>query len=122
MWILESGTEEVGDMTCREIAPDDATPSAAGWHSTNVKAKGEVISRTGISLNETALPIRPTATLHVLTDFELPLYSLHVTFSVLGLDGVTVTHELHELSGQDAVLVDKEPFWSLLTQFHLMLV
>lgn len=42
--------------------------------------------------------------LNVLTDFELPLYSLHVAVSVLSLDGVTVTHQLHKLLGQDGML------------------
>lgn len=45
-----------------------------------------------------------TIVLHVLTDFELPLYSLHVAVSVLSLDGVAVTHQLHKLLGQDGML------------------
>lgn len=48
--------------------------------------------------------------LHVLTDFELPLYPLHIAVSVLGLDGVTVTHQLHKLFGQDTVLERRKHF------------
>lgn len=40
----------------------------------------------------------------VLTDLKLPLDPLHISLSVLALDGVTVSHQLHKLSGQDTVL------------------
>lgn len=44
----------------------------------------------------------------LLTDFQLPLYSFHVSIPVLSLDGVTVAHELHKLLGQDRVLAKGE--------------
>lgn len=50
---------------------------------------------------------KPTVSPPVLTDFKLPLYSLHISVSVLGLDGVTVTHQLHKLSRQDIVLKER---------------
>lgn len=65
---------------------------------------GEVISTTWDLPWRRPQTTRHAAVLHVLTDFELPMYSLHVAVSVLGLDGVTVAHQLHKLLGQDAVL------------------
>lgn len=97
VWILESETEKGGDMwhRCHETTGDDATYSPARW------AGGSDQYNWVSPLKETT---RHAAVLHVLTDFELPLYSLHVAVSVLGLDGVTVAHQLHKLLGQDAVL------------------
>lgn len=96
----ESETEKGGDMwhRCHETTRDDATYSPACW------AGGEVISTTWDLPWRRPQTTRHAAVLHVLTDFELPMYSLHVAVSVLGLDGVTVAHQLHKLLGQDAVL------------------
>lgn len=44
----------------------------------------------------------------ILTDFELPLYPLYVSISVLGLNCVTVAHRLKEISRQDSMLKNKE--------------
>lgn len=79
---------------CHETACDDTTCSPA--------ARGKCSARLKKS--------------RALTDFQLPLYPLHVAVSVLGLDGVTVTHQLHKLSGQDAVLGERKNI--LVTMFH----
>lgn len=52
---------------------------------------------------------------HALTDFQLPLYSLHVSVSVLSLDGVAVAHQLHKLLGQDAMLWKDRSMFGLKT-------
>lgn len=44
----------------------------------------------------------------ILTDFKLPLYSLYISISVLGLNYVTIAHGLKEISGQDSMLKNKE--------------
>lgn len=52
-------------------------------------------------------PLEATVVPLVLTDFQMPLYSVHISLSVLGLDGVAVAHQLHELSRQDTVLEER---------------
>lgn len=76
----------------------------------------KVNSTAATSLTETKH--KPTVTPPVLTDFKLPLYSLHISLSVLGLDGVTVTHQLHKLSWQDTVLEERGHSRSTLLHFQ----
>lgn len=39
-----------------------------------------------------------------LTDFELSLYPLHISVSVLGLNCITVTHQFQKFTGQNTML------------------
>ena len=59
---------------------------------------------TRASDNERKERVERTSVLGALTDSQLPLDPLHVAVSVLGLDGVTASHQVHELLTQDAVL------------------
>jgi len=38
------------------------------------------------------------------TDFELSLYPLHISVSVMGLNCITVTHQFQKFTGQNTML------------------
>lgn len=94
------------EMTCDKCHETNWKPVMT--QTSSPAARGEV--NPAAEENHKPPHTQITTGLLVLTDFELPLYSLHIAVPVLGLDGVTVTHQLHKLLGQDAVLEGREHF------------